>query len=142
MEIDLTGWSGEGIFTQAMIDHLRTLDQVSFFKVDDAPSTRSDADYSLISNEIFVTFRTSQRRVPTRWLRIVPVTRHIVEKMMDMEGLAKTLNESASIGPPDYHDEGMIQYLRTERIVPPYQTRGYKLVELVRIYEAGAPARQ
>jgi hypothetical protein len=30
----------------------------------------------------------------------------------------------------------MIQYLRTERIIPPYQTRGYKLVELVRIYEA------
>ncbi len=29
----------------------------------------------------------------------------------------------------------MIQYLRTERIVPPYQTKGYKLVELVRIYE-------
>jgi hypothetical protein len=29
----------------------------------------------------------------------------------------------------------MVQYLRTERIVPPYQTRGYKLVELVRIYE-------
>ena len=31
----------------------------------------------------------------------------------------------------------MLQYLRTERIVPPYQTRGYKLVELVRIYEVG-----
>ena len=30
----------------------------------------------------------------------------------------------------------MLQYLRAERIVPPYQTRGYKLVELVRIYEA------
>jgi hypothetical protein len=29
----------------------------------------------------------------------------------------------------------MLQYLRSERIVPPYQTRGYKLVELVRIYE-------
>jgi hypothetical protein len=31
----------------------------------------------------------------------------------------------------------MVQYLRTERIVPPYQTRGYKLVELVRVYEVG-----
>jgi hypothetical protein len=31
----------------------------------------------------------------------------------------------------------MLQYLRTERIVPPYQTRGYKLVELVRVYEVG-----
>jgi hypothetical protein len=37
----------------------------------------------------------------------------------------------------------MMQYLRTERIIPPYQTRGYKLVELVRIYEITAerPAR-
>jgi hypothetical protein len=35
----------------------------------------------------------------------------------------------------------MLQYLRTERVVPPYQTRGYKLVELIRIYEAGSPSR-
>ena len=34
----------------------------------------------------------------------------------------------------------MLQYMRSERIVPPYQTRGYKLVELVRIYEASVPA--
>ena len=33
-------------------------------------------------------------------------------------------------------DGAMLQYLRTERIIPPYQTRGYKLVELVRIYRA------
>jgi hypothetical protein len=31
----------------------------------------------------------------------------------------------------------MLQYLRTERVVPPYQTRGYKIVELVRVYEVG-----
>jgi hypothetical protein len=31
----------------------------------------------------------------------------------------------------------MLQYLKTERVIPPYQTRGYKLVELVRVYEAG-----
>ena len=30
----------------------------------------------------------------------------------------------------------MLQYLRSERIVPAYQTKGYKLIELVRIYEA------
>ena len=44
-------------------------------------------------------------------------------------------------GQADYADDGMIQYLRTERIIPPYQTKGYKLVELVRIYEAGTPSR-
>ena len=41
------------------------------------------------------------------------------------------------VGAPDYSDDAMLQYLRTERVVPPYQTRGYKIVELVRIYEAG-----
>jgi hypothetical protein len=52
------------------------------------------------------------------------------------------LCEIDEVGPPDYADAGMLQYLRTERIVPPYQTRGYKLVELVRIYEAGSESRQ
>ena len=50
--------------------------------------------------------------------------------------------EDGEIGAPDYSDEGMIQFLRAERIVPPYQTRGYKLVELVRIYEVGTPPRR
>ena len=45
------------------------------------------------------------------------------------------------IGEADYSDEGMLQYLRTERVVPAYQTRGYKLVELLRIYEVGTPSR-
>jgi hypothetical protein len=40
------------------------------------------------------------------------------------------------VGPPDYADAGMLQYLRTERVIPPYQTKGYKQVEMVRIYEA------
>jgi hypothetical protein len=35
----------------------------------------------------------------------------------------------------------MIQYLRTERVVAPYQTRGIKVIELIRIYEAGATPR-
>ena len=42
-----------------------------------------------------------------------------------------------AIGAPDYSDPAMLQYLRSERIIPPYQTRGYKMVEMVRIYEVG-----
>ena len=57
------------------------------------------------------------------------------EKVLSMAELHEML--AAAIGPPDYGDEGLIQYLRTERVIPPYQTRGYKLVELVRIYETG-----
>ena len=61
---------------------------------------------------------------------------------MTIVDLELALTETDDIGPPDYSDEGMLQYLRSERIVPPYQTRGYKLVELVRIYEAGTEPRR
>jgi hypothetical protein len=57
---------------------------------------------------------------------------------MTLGGLEAHLSTLEGIGAPDYADEGMLQYLRTERVIPPYQTRGYKLVELVRIYEARA----
>ena len=56
---------------------------------------------------------------------------------MTLAGLETALTGMDGVGAPDYGDGGMLQYLRAERIVPPYQTRGYKLVELVRIYEAG-----
>jgi hypothetical protein len=58
-----------------------------------------------------------------------------------LAALALTLEQHASIGPPDYADEGMLQYLRTERIVPAYQTRGFKTIEMVRIYELQARPR-
>jgi hypothetical protein len=60
---------------------------------------------------------------------------------MTIAELEDALAATAEIGAPDYSDEGMLQYLRAERIVPPYQTRGYKLVELVRVYEVGTERR-
>jgi hypothetical protein len=60
---------------------------------------------------------------------------------MTLAELATALRAMEDVGEPDYGDEGMLQYLRAERIVPAYQTRGYKLVELVRIYEVGTPRR-
>jgi hypothetical protein len=72
---------------------------------------------------------------------IVHVRRTAEKKTMKLQDLEATLTADAAVGPPDYADEGMLQYLRSERIVPPYQTRGYKLVELVRIYEAGGKPR-
>ena len=140
MDIATTGWSGEGTFTQTMLDRLRTVEELSSVKVEDAPSTRSDADYNFISNEIFVTFRTTERTEPARRFGF-PVTKRVTEKMLTLAGLATLLDQADAIGPADYLDDGMIQYLRTERIVPPYQTRGYKLVELVRIYETGRGPR-
>jgi len=71
----------------------------------------------------------------------LPGLREVVEKTMTMAGLEAALTAMPEVGAPDYADGGMLQYLRTERVVPPYQTRGYKLVELVRIYEVGTPSR-
>jgi hypothetical protein len=139
--VDKAGWSGEGDFTQKLIDRLGAVDNVAGVKVENAPATRSDADYNFIANEIFVTFATSEREEPTRRLGIIPGKKRVTEKALTLTGLAKVLEDSDDIGPADYGDEGMLQYLRTERVVPPYQTKGYKLVELVRIYEAGTPSR-
>jgi hypothetical protein len=136
VQIDSGGWSGEGAFTQNVLERLRTIGEVAAMKIEDAPSTRSDADYNFIANEIFVTFATAERRERTRLLGLIPGTKRVTEKAMSFETLAKVLEASEGIGPADYADEGMIQYLRTERVIPPYQTRGYKLVELLRIYEA------
>jgi hypothetical protein len=136
MHVDSEGWSGEGAFTQVVVDRLRAVEEIAGLKVEDAPATRSEADYNFLANEIFVTFATRVERESTKLLGIIPGHKRVTAKAMTFDALAKLLEESAGIGPADYTDEAMIQYLRTERIIPPYQTKGYKLVELVRIYEA------
>jgi hypothetical protein len=141
MELDTTKWSGEGTFTERLIEGLRTLDAVALVRVEDAPASRSEADYNFISNELFVGFTTKIHHERIRRFGVLPGSRAVAEKQMTMAALEQTLAGLSDIGAPDYSDEGMLQYLRTERIVPPYQTRGYKLVELVRIYEVGANRR-
>ena len=140
-ELDVSKWSGEGAFTQVLIDCLRELDCIRFVRVEDAPATRSEADYNFISNEMFVGFATRDRVERVKRFGFLPSTRIVSETVMHVSELEATLAATEGVGEPDYSDETMLQYLRTERIVPPYQTRGYKLVELVRIYEIGTPSR-
>ena len=137
MQIDTSNWSGEGTFTQVLVDCLKTIDNVAFVRVEDAPASRSEADYNFISNEIFVSFATRVRRERVRRFGVLPMSRDVVERAMTLEQLERVLAAIAGVGEPDYSDASMLQYLRAERIVPPYQTRGYKLVELARIYEVG-----
>jgi hypothetical protein len=125
VELDTSRWSGDGAFTQLLIAALGVIDAVERVRVEDAPASRTDAAVSFISNEIYVTFR---RHGPLRGRR----------PRMTLSGLELALAARTEIGEPDYGDAGMLQYLRTERIVPPYQTRGYKLVEMVRIYATAA----
>ena len=137
MELDSDSWSGEGAFTQTLIDVLQTLDHVSFVRVEDVRSSRADVDYNFISNEVFVRFYTRDRLVRTKIFGVFPISRTVTEPAITVNDLEITLCSIEDIGSPDYADGSMLQYLRTERIVPPYQTRGYKLVELVRVYEVG-----
>lgn len=139
---DTAAWSGEGEFTAKVLEAIRAVDEVRFIKVGDAPSTRADTDYNFISNEIFVVFREEWRSEKARLFGFVPVLRRRPHKIGTIPMLEERLTAAPGIGAPDYSDEGMIQYLRTERVIPPYQTRGFKIVELLRIYEAGSPPRR
>jgi hypothetical protein len=121
---------------------VRALPDVSFLKVGDAPASRGDSAFSFISNELFVGFATGRRLIRTRRLGLIPWTRATTQKLLTLGGLEAHLADLPDVGAPDYSDDGMLQYLRTERIIPPYQTRGYKLIELVRIYEAGTVPRR
>jgi len=141
-QINRDQWSGEGDFTQTLLDWLVRQATVAFLKVEDSTGSRADVEYNFISNEIFVEFLTTERVEAHRLWGVIPRRRTVTDKHMTIEQLEGVLAEDGEIGAPDYSDEGMIQFLRTERIVPPYQTRGYKLVELVRIYEVGTPPRR
>jgi hypothetical protein len=134
MDIDRSGWSGDGDFTVRLLEVLRQIEEIAAIRVEDAPASRSDAGYALVANEIFIRFATEPRRRRLRWLGVFPVTRLGDAPRLTLAGLASRLAGTDGIGPADYADDGMIQYLRTERVVAPYQSRGYKLVELVRLY--------
>ena len=140
-ETDTANWSGEGQFTQLLIERLRDVPAIRSVRVEDAPATRSEADYQFISNELFVDFAVEPKQERFTRFGFLPATRTVSAKIMTFAALEAALTAMADVGAPDYADAGMLQYLRTERIIPPYQTKGYKLVELVRIYEAGSPSR-
>ena len=106
IDVDSAGWSGEGEFTQKIIERLRAVEHLTAVKVEDAPATRSDADYNFVANEIFVTFATAVREERTKLLGFIPGSKRVTEKRMTLAGLAALLQGSDGIGPADYGDEG------------------------------------
>jgi hypothetical protein len=134
VDVDATQWSGEGTFTATLLDHLKALPSIEFIRVEDAPASHTESNYNFISNEVYVRFRTQRVSEPSRWLGIVPIQRSSLQPVMTLGDLEAQLATLEQVGAPDYADPTMLQYLKTERIIPPYQTRGYKVVELVRIY--------
>jgi hypothetical protein len=120
---------------------MRAIPQVLFLKVEDAPASRSDAGFSFISNELFVGFASTRQVTWTRVLGVIPSRRVSFCADMSLQGLETALAAVEGIGAPEYSDAGMLQFLRAERVIPAYQTRGYKLVEMVRIYGAHGDVR-
>jgi hypothetical protein len=140
MLVESAGWGGEGTFTAVLLEALKGIETIEFVRVEDAPASRTEPGYAFISNEIYVTFMTDARRETRRRLGL-PWPTTVAVKQMTLSGLAARLGLVEGVGEPDYSDEGMLQYLRTERIIAPYQTKGYKVVEMVRVYEASTPRR-
>src|SRR5215218_1519728 len=118
MNIDTSKWSGEGEFTQVMIEQLQSVADIAAIRVEDAPASRSDATYNFISNEIFVTFAQIAREERIRRFGILPGSRTVTTPALTIAALETVLAKLPAVGPPDYADEGMIQYLRSERIIP------------------------
>jgi hypothetical protein len=134
MQIDQSAWSGDGDFAIALVEALKAIDEIAFLRVEDAPASRSDSGYNFLATEVYVAFATERRPRMSRWLGLVPRIRMEDAPRMTLAELGGRLAATEGIGQADYEDQGMLQYLRAQRIVPPYQTRGYKLVELVRVY--------
>ena len=65
MNVDASGWSGEGEFTARLIEEMHGLAAVETLRVEDAPASRADAGFSFISNELLVVFASTSRRVRT-----------------------------------------------------------------------------
>ncbi len=137
MEVETSRWSGDGSFTQLLVAALGEVREVAAVRVEDAPTSRADSGYNFIANEVFVTFSTIPERERARAFGLIPYVRTRFVPSMDLAQLAVRLTGAAGIGEPDYADDGMIQYLRTERVAAPYQRKGIKVIELVRMYRAG-----
>lgn len=133
-EIDAEKWSGDGDFTRTLVEALGAIEEVVRVRVEDSPASHDDAGYAFLSNEIFVAFASRAATVRTKWLGVVPVVRTRDVPAMDLRALASRLAAVEGVREPDYQDESMLQYLRAERVKAPWQTKGIKVVELVRVY--------
>ena len=90
-ETDTSNWSGEGQFTQLLLDRLQAIPQICYVRVEDAPATRSEADYQFMSNELFIDFASVTRHESFRRFGFLPGTREVSEKTMRLAGLEAAL---------------------------------------------------
>ncbi len=137
IQVDRERWSGEGDLTATLLEKLAAIEQVGFVRVEDAPAGHSGAGFNFICNEIYVAFRIERTVRLRRLFGLLPLPVIALRRSLTLGGLQELLAASGDVGPPDYSDAAMLQYLRSGRVAAAYQSRGPKLVEMVRIYEAG-----
>jgi len=137
IRIDREAWSGDGDFTAALLERLAGIEQIGFVRVEDASASRADTAFNFVCNELYVAFRTQRIIAVRRVLGVLPLPVIALRKSLTLGGLEQLLSAMDGIGAPDYADAGLLQYLRSGRLVAPYQARGPKLVEMVRIYDVG-----
>lgn len=141
MRVESAGWSGEGEFTAVVLESLKGIDAIEFLRVEDAPASRAEPGYAFVSNEIYVRFRRPAFAWASRLLGRLRVDGRTRDSAMTLAELGRLLGGLTAVGEPDYADDGLLQFLKAERIIAPHQSKGIKVVELVRIYEAGSPPR-
>src|SRR5262249_22147148 len=91
VDVDTSKWSGEGTFTQLLVEQLKQLDGLTLVRVEDAPASRSEADYNFISNEIFVVFETIATPHRFRRFGLFPAERMVTQPKLNMAGLEAEL---------------------------------------------------
>ena len=72
--------AAKGSSRSSSIERLRELAGVALVRVEDAPASRSDADYNFISNEVFVVFATEIRHETVRRLGFLPGSRAVSDQ--------------------------------------------------------------
>ncbi len=140
-DIQREAWSGDGDLTQLLLGRLASIEQVGFLRVEDAPASRTGPAFNFICNEIYVAFRIRRAVGRRRLLGVLPVPALVLRKSLTLSRLEELLAAAEGIGPADYSDGRMLQYLRSERVPAAYQSHGPKLVEMVRIYEVSGEGR-
>ena len=141
MQIESSGWGGEGTFTAVLLEALKSIETIEYLRVEDAPASRAEPGYAFLSNEVYVKFRTDSRNGTRRRFGIPWPTR-VEVKQMSLGELAARLGQRRRRG-----RTGLRR--RRDAAVPPHRAhrrplpdQGVKVVEMVRIYEVGTPRRE
>ena len=139
MQVESAGWGGEGTFTAVLLEALRAVESIEFMRVEDAPASRAEPGYAFISNEIYVTFKTDSRTERRRRLGL-PWPVRVEVKQMTLGELATRLGTADGVGGARLSRRGDAAVPAHRAHHRPVSTKGYKVVEMVRVYEAGTPA--